>query len=279
MREDAEAFDTVFGAHWNNYVSAAYLRRLKLLSLNKMTQFPLTADLVKFKDFLYDEIETFLKTSKPTRKQWVTSAQALLARIVIFNKRRISEVEELKASEIVECEDGGSDELISNLDVTEEALAKRMKVIEVRGKSTRGLRKVFVILSDFMHNGCLLLLRTKLFVGNPASNKYLFARVESDTPIDGCEAMRVMSEVYEGLEKPCLIRTRLLRKHLATTVQVLDMRQDELKMIADHLGHSVSIHTDVYRLQSSWLEKTKVARALVASENGLDVVIFHNEAT
>lgn len=269
MKEEAESFDTVYGAHWNNYVSAACLRRLKLLSLNKATQLPLTADLVKFKDFLDDEIEAFLKKSKPTRKEWVTSAQAVLARLVIFNKRRISEVEELKADELVECDDAGSDEIISSLDVTEKALAKRMKVIEVRGKSTRGLRKVFVILSELMLKGCLHLLNTRLSVGIPASNKYLFARVESDTPIDGCEAMRVMSEVCEGLEKPCLIRTRLLRKHLATTVQVLDMKQDELKMIADHLGHSVAIHTDVYRLQSSWLEKTKVARALIASENGL----------
>ena len=269
MKEEAESFDTVFGAHWNNYVSAACLRRLKLLSLNKTTQLPLTEDLVKFKDFLDDEIEAFLQTAQPTRREWITSAQALLARLVIFNKRRISEVEELKANELVESEQAGSDEIISYLDVTEKALANRMKVIEVRGKSTRGLRKVFVILSDLMHKGCLHLLNTRLSVGIPASNTFLFARVGSDTPLDGCEAMRVMSELCEGLEKPCLIRTRLLRKHLATTVQVLDMRQDELKMIADHLGHSVSIHTDVYRLQSSWLEKTKVARALIASENGL----------
>ena len=144
-----------------------------------------------------------------------------------------------------------------------------MKVIEVRGKSTRGLRKVFVILSDSMYKGCLHLLKTRLYIGIPASNKFLFARVEIDTPLDGCEAMRVMTELCEGLEKPGLIRTRLLRKHLATTVQVLDMKQEELKMMADHLGHSVSIHTDVYRLQSSWLEKTKVARALIASENGM----------
>ena len=156
--------------------------------------------------------------------------------------------------------------MISNFDITEKALAKRMTVIEVRGKSTRGLRKLFIILSEIMLKGCLHLLKTRLSIGIPVSNQFLFSRVESDTPLDGCEAMRVMSELCEGLEKPGLIRTRLLRKHLATTVQVLYMREDELKIVADHLGHSVSIHTDVYRLQSSWLEKTKVARV---SENGM----------
>jgi hypothetical protein len=48
----------------------------------------------------------------------------------------------------------------------------------------------------------------------------------------------------------------------------MDMSEDELKLLADHMGHSISIHTEVYRLQTSILERTKVARALVALEDG-----------
>lgn len=48
----------------------------------------------------------------------------------------------------------------------------------------------------------------------------------------------------------------------------MDMSGDELKLIADHMGHSVAIHTDIYRLQSSVLERTKVAKALVVLEEG-----------
>ena len=50
--------------------------------------------------------------------------------------------------------------------------------------------------------------------------------------------------------------------------KILDMTGAELKMVADHMGHNINIHTDVYRLQSSILEKTKVARVLIATENG-----------
>ena len=46
------------------------------------------------------------------------------------------------------------------------------------------------------------------------------------------------------------------------------MAPSELRMIADHMGRSVNIHTDVYRLQSSVLERRKVARILLAAENG-----------
>ena len=47
------------------------------------------------------------------------------------------------------------------------------------------------------------------------------------------------------------------------------MTKSELKMLADHMGHDVSIHMDVYKLQCSLIEKAKVARILIANENGL----------
>lgn len=46
------------------------------------------------------------------------------------------------------------------------------------------------------------------------------------------------------------------------------MSRDELQLVADHMGHSLAMHTDVYRLQSSVLERTKVARVLLGLENG-----------
>ena len=57
-------------------------------------------------------------------------------------------------------------------------------------------------------------------------------------------------------------------KHLLFILQIMDMSPDELKLVANHMGHSVTIHTNIYKLQSSVLERTKVARALVALENG-----------
>ena len=46
------------------------------------------------------------------------------------------------------------------------------------------------------------------------------------------------------------------------------MNGGDLKMIADHLGHNLNIHTDIYCLQSSLLERTKVAQLLLAIQNG-----------
>ena len=46
------------------------------------------------------------------------------------------------------------------------------------------------------------------------------------------------------------------------------MNNEELKLVADHLGHNIDIHTNVYKMQSSVLEETKVAKLLIAMENG-----------
>lgn len=41
-----------------------------------------------------------------------------------------------------------------------------------------------------------------------------------------------------------------------------------MNMIADHLGHSVNIHTSIYKLQQQLIEKSKVAKILIAIEEG-----------
>ena len=46
------------------------------------------------------------------------------------------------------------------------------------------------------------------------------------------------------------------------------MSSNDLSILADHMGHNINIHTDIYRLQSSVLERTKVAKMLVAVAEG-----------
>ena len=46
------------------------------------------------------------------------------------------------------------------------------------------------------------------------------------------------------------------------------MGKNELQMVADHMGHHLDIHTQVYRMESDLAERTKVARVLLAAEQG-----------
>lgn len=57
------------------------------------------------------------------------------------------------------------------------------------------------------------------------------------------------------------------------------MNRAELEMVADHMGHSVNIHTTVYKLQQNLIERSKVARVLDALESGRMSDIKRTEPT
>ena len=46
------------------------------------------------------------------------------------------------------------------------------------------------------------------------------------------------------------------------------MSSGDVKYIADHMGHDLNIHSNIYSLQTSLVERAKVARILVAVEQG-----------
>ena len=135
-------------------------------------ELPKTSDMVTLKEFLDSEISNSLTKQKLSPRLWTETAQALIVRILLFNKRRVSEVVEMKVSDIVQASNiSDNEEILSQMDITEKTLANRMTVIEVRGKSTRGLRKVFVILSEEMLKACQHLIETRLYVGIDPSNE------------------------------------------------------------------------------------------------------------
>lgn len=92
-------------------------------------------------------------------------------------------------------------------------------MVEVRGKSTRGVRKVFILFTLDMVDGIQHLLRTRIYAGVNPENQFVFGRTGT-TPLDGCTAMRDVTDSCPSLIRPELIRSRLLRKYLATTSQV-----------------------------------------------------------
>ncbi|XP_053380135.1 uncharacterized protein LOC128548751 [Mercenaria mercenaria] len=270
-RQEATDFRDHFNAHWSSRVASVANRTMKLRALNKKQDIPLTADHVRLRNYTKDAISKCSDHHKMTYKEYVRFAWLLIARIAMFTKRRISEVDELTVDDFknrIHGEDtDGNSEIIESLDISEKLLYKRIDLIEVRGKSTRALRKVFVLLTEDMVRAINHLLSIRIYAGVKPDNKFIFGRSNS-SKLDGCTALREVTESCEGLVRPELIRTRLLRKYMATTCQIMDMNPEELKMLADHMGHSLHIHTDVYRLQSSVLERTKVARLLLAVEDG-----------
>ncbi|XP_061165845.1 uncharacterized protein LOC133174766 [Saccostrea echinata] len=128
--------------------------------------------------------------------------------------------------------------------------------------------KAYILLTPDSKRALEVLTRLRSAVGVSPTNKYMFARLNSNTPLSGTTAMKELLGKCEGLKNPENITSTSLRKYIATVSQILDMTQGELKLLAKHLGHDVKTNKEYYQLSSSVLELSKVARMLYAVENG-----------
>ena len=55
---------------------------------------------------------------------------------------------------------------------------------------------------------------------------------------------------------------------MATVAQISDLNSSEIEWLANHLGHSVGIHQEYYRLHDNAIELPKVSRLLLAVDSG-----------
>lgn len=93
MLEDLEFFKQLVETEWSHRISSVALRTLANNKFNKIEILPVTDDLLKLKEFLLNEINT--KTAKlrvsPDLELWRDLANAVVSRLIIFNKRRCNE--------------------------------------------------------------------------------------------------------------------------------------------------------------------------------------------
>ena len=89
--------------------------------------------------------------------------------------------------------------------------------------------------------------------------------------IRGGDAIRSLVEqccLTYNLQKPQLIKSTQLRKHVSTIAQILVLNEGELSHMSNHMGHSKEIHKTFYRLQESTVEKTHITKLLQLVNTG-----------
>jgi hypothetical protein len=139
-------------------------------------------------------------------------------------------------------------------------------MVEVVGKRSR---KVPVLLTPDVKAAIITLTRTRK-EGNVSNAKpFVFALNDgkSVNPLRGNDALRKVSSMVD-LQLPGAITSTNLRKYMATISQLVDMDENEMEWLANHLGHNVNIHKDFYRMQSSTLEMAVIGNLLIAVDEG-----------
>ena len=154
------------------------------------------------------------------------------------------------------------DEVRKSLTAPERIALKRLTLIIVRGKRGRG---VPILLPPHLKESMDLLDE------HNAGKLYMFSR-ESDsasTPIRAYQVMAQLASVATPkLKHPENVRCTKLQKHLATLSQLLDLKDNELEQLANHMGHDVTVHREYYRLPMETLLLAKMSKLLNLAQEG-----------
>lgn len=179
QKSEAIDFKDLYEANWNSLVSSVASRRKQLRQINKNEVLPLTDDMTLLADWLEGELGAIQD------KDMNHVTKVTLARILLFNKVRTNEVCHIKVEDYNASEnDIMTKEVLDSLDVVERNLAKRLQVIQVRGKSTRGIRKVHVIITPSVKRAIDYIL-----LHRSSRSKYIFSN-SAGRPMNGCAVLK-----------------------------------------------------------------------------------------
>ncbi|PIK58106.1 hypothetical protein BSL78_04962 [Apostichopus japonicus] len=267
---EARSVHTLLTENWDVEVSSHALRTIYQGKRNNPKLLPLTSDVVLLTKYLKEESENSMNdlsaatSPEEVQNAWKKLSNVVLTQLMLFNRKRQGEISKLSVADYSNIKKGSSHVLDAQaLSKFEQDLVKVMWRVEIVGK--RG-RTVPVLITEEMKKVLDELVKLRSDVGVSSSNQFVFAVLEgSNHHIRGCDSLRTLSSL-SGAQRPDLLRSTQLRKHIAVMSQVMALKENELDVLANFLGHDVRIHREFYRLPDPAIQVAKVSKLLVALE-------------
>ena len=186
--------------------------------------------------------------------------------MILFNRRREGEVSKVKLETFIKkpnYSEGETDIIREMLSTSEKLLYKNYEYVSIKGK--RG-RKVPLLYSKSTKEAVDALIKFRNDAKINKNNIYKFAN-SKDGFIRGNDALQKCISKCD-LKHPELIKSTNMRKHVATVAQVMNLNNNDIELLSNHLGHSLNVHHKYYRLHESTLETTKVVKLLSLVNSG-----------
>ena len=236
---------------------------------NKAKRLPLAADIMRLTTYLKETAQVQKDTLRhgttvhPTA--WMTLNELTLTQVMLFNRRRQGEISKMSLNDYEsKSSPDAEDHLYDSLSDFEKELCKKLKRAEIVGKKGR---TVPVLITNDMEESMSLLVSKRKAAGVNDNNKFMFPCGTGVNHIRGADCIRKFS-VLCGAKHPNYLRSTGLRKQVACVSQVLNLKENELDILANFLGHDVRIHREYYRLPDSTLQVAKVSKLLMSLETG-----------
>ncbi|XP_028298057.1 uncharacterized protein LOC114460324 isoform X2 [Gouania willdenowi] len=258
---------SLYGKRWDVCVSSQALQTLREAKWNTPNLLPFTED-VKMMHMHLDKCrEEYQKTLKkdPNKRNWSKLATLTLCEVILFNRRREGEVSKMPLSAFTLRDTTGvHSDLAEGLSPLEQKLCQHFQRIEIRGKRNR---KVPILLTPDMLSSMEALVAYRRACGTPDENPFFFSRPEAETHLRGSDAIRLIAKEC-GAKHPETLSSTKLRKQISTLSTVLNLKDHEMDIMANFLGHDIRVHRQFYRLPEGTMELAKVSKVLCALEQG-----------
>lgn len=254
LAKKADSFLKLYDSDWYDRMASIGHSSLEEKRFNNPQRLPLMKDVATLNQHLEEEVEG--------AKSYADRAQACLAQIIIFNRKRSGEASRMKLEAYQKAVANKKKHLLTSdasqaLTKFELQLCKTHTRVEIKGK--RG-RNVPILLTNKMEENINRLIDERKEAG--INNPYLFGRPgDAKRPYRGHDCLGRFAR-SSGAQHPELVTSTNLRKQLGTMAQVLNLPEDHQDMLATFLGHDLVVHRKFYRLSEDLLQAAKVSKIL-----------------
>lgn len=242
---NVKSFKQLVISRWNTELASLANKDLLEKRWYKPLLVPLVSDVQTFRDGVLELAaeckEKFLSKAE-NEKDYKLMVQCTLALLILFNRRRIGDVQYLKIQDYKVDRKSNFKDFENALTETEKALTKKYKRIINSGK---GSRAVVILLPEMLQQLIDLLLKCRSkYISS--DNEYVFATPGSKIKWGkGDVAIKALTRLIK-LENPEAISSNKLRKQIATVMQILNLTKDEAKQFATFMGHTQKTHEEFY---------------------------------
>ncbi|XP_026198993.1 uncharacterized protein LOC113150625 isoform X2 [Anabas testudineus] len=230
LAKSARKFLGMYEKKWNKLISSGALTTLKETKLITDKKVPLVQDVKR----LYFHVENaHLLAEKqlrqtPSAENYSALTKAILARTVLFNRRKGLEVSSIQISQFLSRK---KSDVLDDMDISVSDLERTMcsvfTRVDIRG--TNG-RMVPVILKPSFVSALELLLDVREKCDIPSQNPFLFARPSALSAYSGTQSIGIYVKEC-GAKNPEALTLRKMQRHYGKMLQLMNLDENEAYQI------------------------------------------------
>nr|XP_046241586.1 uncharacterized protein LOC124057408 [Scatophagus argus]XP_046241587.1 uncharacterized protein LOC124057408 [Scatophagus argus]XP_046241589.1 uncharacterized protein LOC124057408 [Scatophagus argus] len=230
LAESARQFLSVYQKKWNKLISAGALTTLRETKLNKSKKVPFAQDVKRLSlhmESVHHLAEKQLRDSH-SKENYVALVRVVLARTVIFNKRRTTEVSSLQLKDFLSRKKSNVHADVGlHLSDLERTMCGFFPRVDIRGKCGR---MVPVVLKPSFISAMELFVQVREKCGVPSENPFLFGRPHALSAYNASECIQKYVRGC-GAKDPEALTSAKIREHYATMLQIMSLDEDEANQI------------------------------------------------